>query len=202
MQRFTLLLTCLLASLCSSAQGPLTTYYIVPPTSGCNGVWAFGPYSTMWATCGSAPYQWLFNPSSCVGPQGLNVPLTVVNDTIMMDLCGQPCSFELYSVDIGLCLVELCDLPADPTNIQRSTQHGPTFAPNPVPRSAPFLRLDPPAAGTMRYSLFDMAGRNLRDESLPEGASHIDLHGIAPGEYLLLLRDEMDGLIAHRFTVH
>lgn len=202
MQRFTLLLTGLLASLWSSAQSPLTTYYIVPPTSGCNGVWAFGPYSTMWAACGSAPYQWLFNPVGCVEPQGVNVPLTVVNDTIVMDLCAQPCSFELYSDDVGLCFVELCGLSVDPTSILQPTQPYSTFAPNPVPSSAPFLRLKSPASGSMRYSLFDMAGRNLRDEPLHDGVSHIDLQGIPPGEYLLLLRDGKGDLIAHRFTVH
>ncbi len=31
---------------------PLTTYYVIQPTLGCNGMWAFGPASEMW---GCAP---------------------------------------------------------------------------------------------------------------------------------------------------
>ena len=35
----------------ASAQTTLTTYYVVPPTNGCDGVWAFGPYSSLWNSC-------------------------------------------------------------------------------------------------------------------------------------------------------
>ena len=63
------------------AQTTLNTYYVVPPTNGCDGVWAFGPYSALWSAC-SGPYTWTFDPVDCVDgsqwgqPLALNVVLT------------------------------------------------------------------------------------------------------------------------------
>lgn len=183
-------------------QSPLTTYFIEPPTNGCDGLWAFGPYSTMWAACGSAPYQWLFNPTSCTTPEGVNVPLSVVNDTIMVQLCSLPCSFELYSAEVGLCFVELCEIPGGTTGLTGiGTQVRRSIAPNPVPPSAPYLVLDPSCEDEMHALILDMTGREHRQQVLRQGDTQLDLGTIPAGGYLLLLRDARGAVTLHRFAV-
>ncbi len=202
MERSTLLTLSLAMAVLVRGQSPLTTYYIVPPNAGCDGLWAFGPYSTMWAACGTAPYQWMFNPTSCNTPEGTNMPLTVVNDTIMVQLCSLPCSFQLYSGEVGLCFVELCELPADPTGLPRKgLPAARSIAPNPVPSYAPYLVIEPPSEGNMHVSILDMTGRAHRHQTLQPGDMRLDLGTIPQGGYMLLIRDERGLLTLHRFTV-
>ena len=193
-------LVCLYACTHGSAQTTLTTYYVIPPTNGCDGIWAFGPYSTMWADCGSAPYQWLFNPASCVDPQGFNVPLNVVNDTILMALCSQPCDFELYSVDIGLCNTLICGI--GPTGVvEMAPEASVIIGPNPVPSSAPVLVLTSGFNGPQRAQVLDLSGRSVLMRTLNGGRNELDLHGIPTGGYLLLLQDNAGHLSTQRFQI-
>ena len=198
--RFLAALVCLYACAHGSAQTTLTTYYVIPPTNGCDGIWAFGPYSTMWADRGSAPYQWLFNPASCVDPQGFNVPLNVVNDTILMALCSQPCDFELYSVDIGLCNTLICGI--GPTGVvEMAPEASVIIGPNPVPSSAPVLVLTSGFNGPQRAQVLDLSGRSVLMRTLNGGRNELDLHGIPTGGYLLLLQDNAGHLSTQRFQI-
>jgi hypothetical protein len=189
-----------LCALSASAQTSLTTYYVVPPTNGCNGSWAFGPYSTMWADCGSAPYQWLFDPVSCVDPQGVNVPLNVVNDTIVMPLCSLPCDFQLYSADSGLCMTLICSI--GPTGVNApSANTGFVIAPDPVPHSAPLVTLGTADHGPLYVQVFDLAGREQLRTTLPDGSAALDLHTLYTGDYLLVVRDQRGQLTTQRFLI-
>ncbi|MCC7502356.1 MAG: T9SS type A sorting domain-containing protein [Flavobacteriales bacterium] len=183
-----------------SAQTALTTYYVIPPSNGCDGIWAFGPYSTMWANCGTAPYQWLFDPIACVDPQGVNIPLNVVNDTIVMPLCSQPCNFELYSVDSGLCQILICGI--GPTALADVTGEARLIiGPNPVPSSAPLLLLNTVNNGPQHLQVLDFAGRSLLVRTLNGGRSELDVSGIPPGGYLLLIRNDDGHMSTQRFQI-
>lgn len=185
----------------ASAQTTLTTYYVIPPTNGCDGIWAFGPYSSLWNSC-SGPYMWLFDPVGCVdGSQwGQPVPLNVVGDTIIMDLCSQPCDFLFYS-DTGLCMVCFCG-PLIPTRIPGpEVESSFSISPNPVPFSSPVLVLNTGRTGPHYAQVLDLAGRSLLMRSVNGGRSELDLGGIPMGSYLLILRDDAGHMSTERFQI-
>ncbi len=184
----------------ASAQTTLTTYYVIPPTNGCDGIWAFGPYSTMWANCGAAPFQWLFDPMGCVDPQGVNVPLNVVNDTIVMTLCALPCDFELYSADSGLCTTLICGI--GPTGTTAPTRPlAISIGPNPVPISSPVLTLHTSNGALQHVQVLDLAGRSLVQATVQGGRAELDLNGVPAGGYLLLMHDGSGHMHTQRFQL-
>ncbi|MBL7983578.1 MAG: hypothetical protein JNM91_01205 [Flavobacteriales bacterium] len=186
--------------LTASAQNTLTTYYVIPPINGCDGTWAFGPYSSLWSSC-TGPYMWLFEPVGCVDSgAGQPVPLNVVGDTIIMDLCSQPCDFLFYS-DTGLCAVCYCG-PFIPLNLAVPAVDGSfSIGPNPVPTSTPRLILDLGNTGLHYAQVLDLSGRSVLVRSVGPGRSELDLQGIPVGGYLLLLRDEAGRLTSQRFQI-
>jgi hypothetical protein len=185
----------------TSAQTTLTTYYVIPPTNGCDGTWAFGPYSALWNAC-TGPYTWIFDPIDCVdGSQwGQPIPLNVVGDTIIMDLCSQPCDFLFYA-DTGLCMVCFCG-PLIPTDLPGIAGEGSfSIGPNPVPSNSPVLVLNPGNNGPQHAQVLDLAGRSLLVRTLNGGRSELDLKGIPPGGYLILLRDDAGHISSQRFQI-
>lgn len=185
------------------AQAILTTYYVIPPANGCDGTWAFGPYSDLWAEDGcTGPHMYLFDPATCIdGSQfGQPVPLNVVNDTIIMSLCSQPCDFLFYSAE-GLCFVCYCG-PLIPTSLQEESSAVPLIlGPNPLPWDRPLLVLDPGNDRPYHVQIFDRAGRTVFSKADLAGRAELDMHGIAPGSYLVATRST-DGLLAiHRIAI-
>lgn len=183
----------------ASAQVTLTTYYVVPPTNGCDGVWAFGPYSALWSAC-TGPYTWIFDPIDCVdGSQwGQPIPLNVVGDTIIMDLCSQPCDFLFYA-DTGLCVVCFCG-PLIPTTIPgAATEALLSIGPNPVPIGSPVLTLNTRSPGPQHVQVLDPGGRSLLQVTVQGGQAELDLSGIPAGTYLLQVKDERGRIRTHRF---
>lgn len=189
---------------CSSslpAQNTLTTYYVIPPTNGCDGTWAFGPYSALWSTC-TGPYTYLFDPMTCVdGSQwGQPIPLNVVGDTIIMDLCSQPCDFLFYA-DTGLCLVCICG-PLISTGVSGQPSEGAlSIGPNPVPSGSSVIVLRATSLGPHHVQVLDVAGREMIARTLNGPRSELDLSGIPPGGYLLLVKDDAGRLSVQRFQI-
>ncbi len=185
----------------ASAQTALTTYYVVPPTNGCDGVWAFGPDSALWSAC-TGPYTWIFDPIDCVdGSQwGQPIPLNVVGDTIIMDLCSQPCDFLFYG-DTGLCVQCICGpliLSNGPSPDETSSL---SIGPNPVPIGSPVLTLNTNDLGPHQVQVLDLAGRTLLQTAVQGSRAQLDLSGIPAGGYLLLVRDGRGHMTSHRFQV-
>lgn len=57
------------------------TYYVIPPTNGCNGIWAI---QTPSINC----YQYTVYPYACSEIDHVN------GDTLFLSLCSIPCNFE------------------------------------------------------------------------------------------------------------
>lgn len=66
------------------------TYYVTPPTSGCNGVWAVDGSVLSSGTC-SPPYTYTISPAGCANYDYNN------GDTLFFDLCSFPCSYSMIS---------------------------------------------------------------------------------------------------------
>ncbi|MGL5892230.1 MAG: hypothetical protein ACRC3B_20215, partial [Bacteroidia bacterium] len=78
-----------------SSQTVLTTYYIIPPVNGCDGVWAIDPDSLL---C-NPPVFYSYSPSGC----GQNVSYSANLDTLYIQLCSLPCDFLIIDSNIDPC---------------------------------------------------------------------------------------------------
>ncbi len=94
----------LLLLLPSLASAQIVTYYVVPPTSGCNGIWAV---SGMTMNCGSPPYTYTMDPMGCAEMLGW----TSDGDTLFIPLCAMPCSLIITNSDAIEC-TGTTDLPS------------------------------------------------------------------------------------------
>jgi hypothetical protein len=57
-------------------------FYVIPPTSGCNGVWAIN--NTLWPGCNATQYSL----PSC---WDISTPSQTIGDTIFLAICSVPC---------------------------------------------------------------------------------------------------------------
>ena len=68
------------------------TYYVIPPTSGCNGVWAMqnipGCSIVAMNPCWSGSY--------------------VIGDTLFVNLCSLPCYYNSMTMSGGMCPAQIC----------------------------------------------------------------------------------------------
>jgi hypothetical protein len=97
------------------------TYYAVPPTDGCNGVWAVNAPAFY---CGSAPYTYLTEPVGCISFSGWSND----QDTLFLPLCSYPCSLLIISSDGSECggftgATSIASTAAEPLRI-RTTAEG------------------------------------------------------------------------------
>ena len=90
------ILASLLGPVTSSAQTTITTYYVIPPTSGCNGVWAID-YPTFLG-CSAVTYMW--NPINC----GTMTGATFNGDTMYIPLCAVPCALTMIDMNGNTCI--------------------------------------------------------------------------------------------------
>jgi hypothetical protein len=76
-----------------------------------------------------------------------------------------------------------------------------SIGPNPVPSNSPVLVLNTGNNGTQDALVLDLAGRSLLARTLNEGRTELDLNGIPPGDYLLLLKDDAGHMSSQRFQI-
>lgn len=97
MKKILTIVTLLLTTITANAQFTFTTntYYLIPPTSGCNGVWAVfnDPGCLLYSTA----------PGQCAQFDH------VVGDTLFLKLCSFPCQFVASSQGSGdVCFQTTC----------------------------------------------------------------------------------------------
>lgn len=91
MKKTTLIFILALAAfLKTNAQVTWPTYYVTPPTTGCDGEWAINTSSTF-GSCGTTPYTYSFTPFGCANSGGL----VFSGDTLFVPLCSVPCNMVL-----------------------------------------------------------------------------------------------------------
>ncbi len=103
-----------------SAQTTIPTWYIIPPTSGCNGVWAVD--ASILGACGQI-MTYNMSPPGCVQLAG-----NVVADTMFWPLCNFPCDLTMIGPNGGTCICgtgTILDL--EPTSVEKIV----TTYPNP-----------------------------------------------------------------------
>jgi hypothetical protein len=99
MKKFTLLFLFVLAGDFMFSQINWPTYYINPPSSGCDGLWAVNASQTG-GVCGQAPYTYSLTPSSCGSVSGISYS----GDTMFIPLCSLPCDFMITNFNGQECV--------------------------------------------------------------------------------------------------
>lgn len=183
----------------ADGQTTLTTYYVVPPTSGCNGSWAFGPFSALYADC-TGPYTYVFDPFTCVDMSWGFPPFQVSGDTMYAGLCSLPCTFQMYA-DTGLCMQLICG--PIPLSIEGHPQRGSmgVIVPNLISAADPDMEVLITEAHRAMATVLDASGKALLTHVLGEGSNTIDLRALSIGHYVLLLADESGRFTTARFSI-
>lgn len=140
-----------------SAQTVLTTYYMLPPTNGCDGLWAFGPASAVWQAPCTAPFLYVVEPIGCAEGAGIGQPFWISGDTVYSNLCSMPCGITIYDAS-GECVI-LCQLPGSMGSDEMANTTGPLqLEPNPLTIGTP-LRIVAQENGPVEWSLIEPQGR-------------------------------------------
>lgn len=165
----------LLALFCAkiNAQTTITTWYIIPPTSGCNGVWAVDAVA---AGCGSGPFQYNMSPPGCVQMTG-----PTVVDTTYWALCSFPCNLTIVNSQGLTCI---CGTGTQ-TGIEESSQSIVTTYPNPANTTSGWnVWLQQPGEN-VTVNIYNSLGQLVLTEqnSGAEQIVHLDLSSLVAGTY-------------------
>jgi hypothetical protein len=164
------------------AQVPLTTYWLQPPLNGCDGQWAFGPVSALLDSCGNG--SWIFDPFGCVNfPFGIPPFPNVNGDTIVVELCSLPCSFQMMSANLPGSLCLICDA-SYPTSVREQHQAYDDIVVFPNPAND-FVRLtnSDQLACEQQITICDVTGQTIKVLNLEHGSLLVDLSDVRPGAY-------------------
>lgn len=145
------------------------TYYLIPPTIGCDGVWAIED------TVQCATYAL----NNCYQFDHSN------GDTLFLKLCSTPCSFVATTSNGDICVYAFCDY--NPTAIIKPNSfkdYQISTYPNPAANEAVFETITP-ATETCVIIIYDLNGKSLLSNKLEAGSSKVkfDLSGLSSGVY-------------------
>lgn len=165
------------------AQITLNTYYVLPPTSGCNGLVAMGPASNMWSGGCTAPYMYVVEPNGCAqGPDGFT-PFWVSGDTVYTNLCSTPCQLSIWDGSVGECVI-LCQLPVVTSAQETSMEAGAIRIQNPL-AAGTSLQVSITGQPPLELTLFDPQGRMVERIPMASATTFNGSTSLKPGPYLL-----------------
>lgn len=168
--------TLLLILFCTkiSAQITVPTWYIIPPTSGCNGVWAVD--ASIYGSCGNVT-SYIMNPMGCV-----QMTNNTVVDTTYWTLCSFPCDLTMMGPSGIACICGTGTITdVEPT----SAEHIITAYPNPSSSETGWnILLDAPGAA-VEVNIYNAIGQLVTTQSAicSEQIFHINTTMLLPGTY-------------------
>lgn len=183
----------------ASAQITLTTYYVVPPTSGCNGLVAMGPASNMWSGGCTPPYMYVAEPSGCAQASTGWPPFWISGDTVYTNLCSTPCELSIWDAGGSQCVL-LCQIGL---NMSVASEQGGTGAiaiQNPIAAGTP-LQLSINGQPPSELTLFDAQGRIVERIPMALTTTFTGSTSLSPGPYLLQARWPDDRAATQRVVV-
>ncbi len=178
----------LLMALPATAQVVLTSYYVIPPTSGCNGLGAFGPASAMWTAPCTAPYLYVVEPNGCAEGPTLGQPFWVSGDTVYTNLCSLPCGITIWDSSGNGCVI-LCQLPAAmgvPAGTTATLQQL-RLDPNPITIGTP-IRVTVQEKGPVELTLMDAQGRIVERSLISSSSVAMSTAHVSAGLHMLQAR--------------
>jgi hypothetical protein len=175
MKKLLLLITVAICSFLHSQT--ITTYYIIPPVSGCDGVWAIN------ATQASCGQQYIFAPTFCASFSGQ------VADTLYLALCSQPCSLVVNGPN-GPC--GFCGTPLTTGQHEVSSPVFTTY-PNPATAQSGYTIVTAQPAQEVKTEIISLAGQTVQiiTQSAPNAKAELDISHLATGTYFVKI--QVDG---------
>lgn len=179
MKKHLLFSALLITSLCVqlTAQTTITTWYVIPPTSGCNGVWAVDA-SQVATDCGSGPFMYNMNPPGCVNLSG-----PTVADTTYWQLCAFPCNLTIVDSQGMTCI---CGTGTSVGQEENSTQRITTTYPNPSTSSAGWNILLREPGNNVVVNIYNSLGQLVSAQSSDnaEQIFRVDTSTLEAGNYI------------------
>ncbi|MBL7914745.1 MAG: T9SS type A sorting domain-containing protein [Bacteroidia bacterium] len=150
------------------------TYYLIPPTSGCNGIWA------------------VQYPQNCIGSNSIISPFgcAIINhfngDTLFFDLCSIPCEYLVVNDSGSVCMS--CLVFQQTTNVIETTEavEKVTVYPNPFNNK---IEVTNENNIQSEIILFDIASRKILQQNFTNSVS-LNTEQLAKGLYLYEVRDK------------
>jgi hypothetical protein len=169
----------------------VTTYYVVPPTSGCNGVWAVS--NSQSASCVGPNSSYNMNPLGCVQISG-----PVSGDTVFWPLCAFPCDLVMIN-SLGISCV--CNTGTttgfeNPADLAVLTTY-----PNPATSADGWNIWFHEQGNAVTVSIYNAFGQLVSREesaSAPQ-VLHVETAGLAVGTYIAEIA--VDGGVRHERLV-
>jgi Secretion system C-terminal sorting domain len=159
-----------------NAQTVLTTYYIIPPVNGCDGVWAINADSLL---C-NPPIFITYAPFGC--SQGYNFSPTY--DTLYVQLCSLPCDILIMDSNVGPCASAST---GTITNVSAVKPDVFTTYPNPV-KSADFWTIIlNESSAAVQTEIISLTGQRVfsTTQQTLNGRVEIDTSQLSAGTYII-----------------
>ena len=159
------------------------TYYVIIPTSGCNGVWAFNaPIST---NC-NPPYLIEMTPFGCATYNHITV------DTLFYDLCSIPCNYYLISSQADTCAVCGVNFLTSAGNNVANYEYKQTssISPNPFTNKAT-LQFDNPTKDNCTLTVYNIQGQVVQTiTNITKEKVEIERQNLVSGLYYFQLQTD------------
>lgn len=168
----------------SSQTITVNTWYVIPPTSGCNGIWAID--ATAWPCSTSGCIYAFPSPFGCT----TSIPTcdSIVADTLYIPLCSLPCNL-VASCSPGP--VVICGTPPPPvtTGINQT-------AINEIRTSFSNKVLSIENSNSFDLiELYDISGRKILSRKSSGSKEIVDFNSLSPQIYILILRNKSNEIV-------
>ncbi len=168
--------TLLLIVLCTklSAQTTIPTWYIIPPTSGCNGVWAVD--ASVYGSCGAVS-SYIMNPIGCV-----QLTSNTVADTTYWALCSFPCDLTMMGPNGIACI---CGTGTTTDVAQTSSEKIITAYPNPSTTNNGWNIVLREPGNSVTINIYNTTGQlvSVQSSENTEQIFHVNCDMLPPGTY-------------------
>jgi hypothetical protein len=164
-----------------SAQTTINTWYVIPPTSGCNGVWAVDA-SQLATSCGTPPYQYILNPMGCADLMNW----TTVADTVYWPLCAFPCDLTTIDANGVMCI---CGTGTTTDAPEQSADRITTTYPNPATTAGGWNILLHQPGDNVTVNIYNPLGEVVVTQQTSAAGQivHVDLSALAAGTYTAMV---------------
>ena len=184
MKKYLLIIVGLLIHFSVSAQTiTATTFYVTPPTTGCNGIWAID--ATTWPCSCTCTYS--VTPFGCLN-SGWPACDSIYADTVYMKLCSVPCNIIAATFSGS---VVICGTPPLLTTgiIQQSVPEIKTDF-----NSERILTIQNLIASEI-VEIYDITGRKIQTQKCFETSTQIDFNSFSRQIYVLIIRNKAHEIV-------
>lgn len=152
-----------------NAQTVLTTYYIIPPVNGCDGVWAIEPPN-------GSSYN--FTPLGCGQFSGFSAN----NDTLYIQLCSIPCNLTVTDPNGNIAVCSTGTV----THVAPERSGVFTTFPNPVGAAAAWTIILNESSAAVKTEIISLTGQRVfsATQQTLNGRVEIDTSQLSAGTYI------------------